>query len=684
GWYRVTQPDLVNAGLDPNIDPAFLRLYAEAIEQPIQISSARMGPGGFGPQSSISFYGTGIDTLYSGTRVYWLVADEGQSARVHQLASSSGPNVPPQNFPYAVELKQRTTYFSAFLTQNGNNFFGDIVSSTPIDQVLQVTHFDTSASSPAHLEVVLQGVIAGFLHNVTVALNGTTLGEIAFTGQEKGSSRFDVPPGLLSEGPNIVTLTSQNGDDDINLVDHGRLVYPHLYVADSDELKFSGRAGDEVSVTGFAATPAAVLDITDPNRSVELTPEISSANGKYAVSVQIPWSTTAPSNPTRHTLLAVATDRIATPAGLRSNHPSLWHGAQLGADIAMITHADFAPSLAPLVTAHQAEAKSSAVIFIDDLYDEFNFGEHSPFAIRQFLRSANANWKTPPKYLLLNGRASMDPRNYLGFGQLDLVPTKIEPSSSLETASDDWFSDFNDTGMPSIATGRLPVATVDDATTVTGKIAAYESAATNGPWTAQAMMVADRDDTESFSQDAQTVQSLLPSTMTATDVLTGTVGGSAARQAIIDGINSGQSLVNYLGHGSEEQWSGENILDTSAVASLTNSSQLPVFLIMDCLNGFFQDVYQQPLGVTLLLAPNGGGVAVLASSGLNQPGPQTTLAGSIVQNMFGSAKSTIGDSILKAKSQITDPDVRKTYILFGDPAMQVKQPTAGTARSAAH
>ena len=99
-------------------------------------------------------------------------------------------------------------------------------------------------------------------------------------------------------------------------------------------------------------------------------------------------------------------------------------------------------------------------------------------------------------------------------------------------------------------------------------------------------MVADKDDTESFSQDTQTVQAQLPTTMQVTDVLTGTVGTAAAREDIINGINSGQLLVNYLGHGSEDQWAGSDIFDTNSVTSLTNSSQLPVFLIMDCLNGF--------------------------------------------------------------------------------------------------
>jgi uncharacterized repeat protein (TIGR01451 family) len=683
GWYKVTQPELISAGLDPNVDPASLHLFAEAVEQPIQMTGAQDGLGGFGPQAAINFYGTGINTQYSGTRVYWLVSAQGSGARIPQVQTASSSNVPAPNFYSTVQLQQHTTYFSALPTSDGNNFFGDIVSSTPLEQSLQTPRLDTTTSVPARLEIVLQGVVVGVPHDVTVQLNGTTLGDITFTGQDKGSYPVNLPAGLLLDGTNTVTLTAQNGQYDVNLVDYIRIVYPHTYVADSDELKFTGRAGDEVAVTGFASAPIAVLDITDPSQPVELTPAVTSANGRYEIVVQVPWTTTAASNPPRHTLLAVAADRIASAAAVHANHPSHWHSAQAGADIAMVTYEAFASALAPLVSAHEATGKSSAIVPISDLYDEFNFGEHSPYVIRQFLQSANANWATAPKYLLLNGRASLDPRNYLGFGYLDLVPTKIGPTSSLETASDDWFSDFTNSGMPTIATGRLPVATTDDATTVIGKITAYESAATNGPWTAQALMVSDVDDTENFTQDAQTVQAKLPSTMQATDISVSTAGGTTARQDIVNDINSGQLLVGYLGHGSEEQWSGDDIFDTSAVASLTNSAQLPVFLIMDCLNGFFQDVYQQPLAVTLMLAPNGGAVAVLASSGLNQPAPQTKLATLMVQSMLNAAHPTIGESILKAKSKIGDPGVRRTYILFGDPAMRVKAPQSSTTASAA-
>ena len=678
GWYRIGQSDLVKAGLDPNVDPATLRLYAEAIEQPIQVTGATAGPGGFGPGAAINFYGTGIETVFSGTRVYWLVAGSGRGARIPRLAPSTGSNQPPASYSTTVQVQQHTVYFSALITTDDENFFGSLVSPTPVDQILHVPQLDTASSEDARLEVSLQGVITGFPHDVAVALNGTNLGDVTFTGQAKGKMSFDLPPGVLKPWRNTVTLTAQNGDYDTSLVDYIRITYPHRYIADGDRLKFTGRAGDEITVSNFSGVPL-VLDMTDPDRPVQLSPRVTSRDGKYQIAVQVPFTTTNLLAPGRHTLLALVDTRILSPAGILPNHPSSWHSAQPGADIAMVTYGRFAGALSPVVRAHHVEGKSSVVVPVGELYDEFTFGEHSPFAIRQFLQSASKNWKKAPSYLLLNGRASFDPRNYLGFGDLDLVPTSIIPSPNLMTASDDWFSDFNDNGIPTIATGRLPVSTISEAQTVARKISTYEGQSTNGPWTANALFVADKDDVESFTQDSETIQAKLPSAIQPADIFVDNLGVSAARGSIVNAINSGQVLVNYLGHGSEEQWAGSDIFDGDTVSSLSNGSQLPVFLIMDCLNGFFQDVYAQPLGVTLILAPNGGGVAVLASSGLNQPAPQTSLDSLVVQNALGGNDVTVGDAIVKAKSNIADPDVRRTFVLFGDPAMKIKRPVAGTA-----
>ena len=682
GWYCATQLQLVQAGLDASVDPALLHLYAEAVEQPMQVSGATAGRGGFGPQASICFYGTGIDTQYSGTRIYWLVAGESQGERMQQLPASIGSNQPPASFPFSIELTPHTTYFSALTTAHGNNFFGPLVSSTPLIETLLVPHLDSVSTESAQLEVILQGIILAAPHDVTVALNGTMLGDLTFIGQDKGRFTVSVPPGILQNGTNDVTLTSQDGEYDYSLVQSIRINYPHLYMADSDQLVLTGHAGEELNIAGFSQSAISVLDITDPANPIQLTPQVSTEAGygttRYAAQVQVPWSA-AGAGGARHTLLAFANDRIASPAEIRRNHPSQWHSAQPGSEVVMVSADAFAAALSPIVRAHQAEGKSSAVVLVDDLYDEFTFGQHNPYAIRDFLQTAVKVWRTAPKYLLLNGRASLDPRNYLGFGDLDFVPTKLIPSTQLMTASDDWFSDFNDSGMPTIATGRFPVSTAAEAALVTGKVATYEGQSTDGPWTSEALMVADVNDTENFTKDSQIVQAQLPSGLQVTDVFATTMGVSGARQAIFDDINSGQLFVNYTGHGSEEEWSGNDLFDNDSANALTNGSALPVFFIMDCLNGFFQDVYEEPLGVTLMLAPNGGAVAVLASSGLNQAAPQIILDKYAVQAALGAPHMALGYAILKAKSGITDNAVRQTYILFGDPAMQIKLPGASTS-----
>jgi hypothetical protein len=65
----------------------------------------------------------------------------------------------------------------------------------------------------------------------------------------------------------------------------------------------------------------------------------------------------------------------------------------------------------------------------------------------------------------------------------------------------------------------------------------------------------------------------------------------------------------------------------------------------------------------------------ITQRGLRLSPPQTELDKLIVKDTFNSARPTLGESILKAKSHIGDAAVRRTYTLFGDPAMQIKLPS---------
>lgn len=70
-WYRITQPELGAAGLSSRVNPRYLQLYVDGREQPIRVIGEKDGR--FDSGDAIEFYGVGLDTLSTDSRVYWLV-----------------------------------------------------------------------------------------------------------------------------------------------------------------------------------------------------------------------------------------------------------------------------------------------------------------------------------------------------------------------------------------------------------------------------------------------------------------------------------------------------------------------------------------------------------------------------------------------------------------------------------
>jgi hypothetical protein len=125
-----------------------------------------------------------------------------------------------------------------------------------------------------------------------------------------------------------------------------------------------------------------------------------------------------------------------------------------------------------------------------------------------------------------------------------------------------------------------------------------------------------------------------------------------------------------MGHGSIEIWRG--ILSTDDVDTLINGIRLPFFINMTCLNGYFQDPYSETLGEALLKAEQGGALAVWASSGLTEPDRQAVMNKELIKLLFGRDSITLGEATAKAKASVSDQDIRKTWILFGDPTTRLK------------
>jgi hypothetical protein len=74
----------------------------------------------------------------------------------------------------------------------------------------------------------------------------------------------------------------------------------------------------------------------------------------------------------------------------------------------------------------------------------------------------------------------------------------------------------------------------------------------------------------------------------------------------------------------------------------------------------------------LLKTTRGGAVAVWASSAMTFPDQQARLNSELYRQMFAGGAMPLGDLARRAKAAASDPDVRRTWVLLGDPTMRIK------------
>ena len=664
GWHRLSQPELVAAGFDPTSDARLLQLYVDGAEVPIELSNN-------GPHldngDTLEFYGVGLDTPTTDTRTYWLITGSSAGKRIpvrHGKPKEDYQNwtdTPTGSFAYTVEKREKLVYLSHLLNGDADNIFGAPIFSEPVQQTLSVNNLDGQSNLPAQLEIALQGLTEQ-AHQVQVQFNGSDVGTVTFSGVEHPVATLNVNRALLHTGDNEVSLVSANGDLDISFIDSIRLTYAHQYRADNNTLAFSVAGGQAARVGGFTTPNIRLIDVTNPSAPLEVATNAASSQGGYAVVVP------ALGNEAR-TLLAFTDDLSRHPASVIRNSPSNWNASTNGADLVIITHKNFQPAIEPLATLRRNQGLSVAVVDVEDVYDEFSYGAHTPVALKSFLARAALSWSRKPAYLLLVGDSTWDPRNYLDQGFNDFVPTKLIDTGYMETGSDDWFADFNSSGLPSMAIGRLPARTPAEVNLMVAKILTYEQERELNAPLRGAVMVADNG----FENQSGQTAALLPSGIDVQTINRSQVGNDdLMRGQIVNALNQGPMIVNYYGHGSVGVWTGEALLDVDSVNGLTNTNRLSLYLMMTCLNGYSHDVYVDSLGESALKAPNGGAVAVWASSGFTEAQPQFEMDKDLYLQLFGAQPIRLGEAMRNAKAAISDPDVRRTWILLGDPTMRMR------------
>ncbi len=360
---------------------------------------------------------------------------------------------------------------------------------------------------------------------------------------------------------------------------------------------------------------------------------------------------------------------------------------------------------------------SVLVISPEKIYNEFSSGTPDVTALKDFFRHQYqlSSGDDGLKYVLLFGDGSYN--NHMNVeGNTNYILTyqsenSLEPVNSYIT--DDFFGLLDENegeaqGKLDIGIGRLPVKLIkgDDieAEQVVDKILSYyESKMTD--WRRLLCFMGDDGYDGSSSNDGIThmrdadslatlVEGKFPGFETKKILLDAypqvalATGPSYpdAKKELMDVFHKGILVFNYCGHGGENGITGEKVLLTSDVASMRNIDYLPLFITATCEFSRFDDVIMEnneispktTAGETVILNPEGGGVASLTTTRVVYSSQNYNLAYEVLKILFSSDDEgnpyRLGDVVRIAKNNLTNDTNKLNFTLLGDPAMILKYP----------
>ncbi|MBC7188583.1 MAG: type IX secretion system sortase PorU, partial [Calditrichaeota bacterium] len=667
GVYRIDGARLAAAGVNlASIDPKTLRLFNNGgkelpqaltaprpdslIETPILVFDG--GDNRFDSNDYLLFYGKGVQgwtydatsgdwshyiNRYTQENVYWLTWGQG-------VAGKRVASVPSPSAVGAHEVTKFTDHF--FLEQDLHNPFG----SGLLWFGALLTHGDTRTYKVELPNAVAEdtarfvfNVVAASVgqHTFTFTANGVSLGSTSLTNFVKETVRITqwgvTSNGKLVSGSNAIAVRLTGATAIAQgYLDWFEIHYPRSLVAVNDQLLIYAPPGEEVqrfAVRGFGQGEVVVLDVSDFWNVRRIEPlSVSAGTVTFADSARMPDG---------RRYFVFATSAVRTPVSIREDAVSNLRDPQNGAEFVIITHDDFyqqAMQLKSLRETWNAAARmTTQVVRISDVFDEFSWGLPDPTAIRDFLRYAYHNWAQAPTHVLLLGDGDYDHRNLITQADANWIPP-YENSHTVKDhsiTSDDWFTyvSGNDE-QPDLAIGRLTARSPAEAQEMVNKVIAYETNPLYGDWRNSVTMVGDDElvlggagNELMHTQQAESLaEEAIPKSFDVNKVylveypavrspaISGVIK-PAANQALLDQINRGSLLINFVGHGNPELWTHERVLNLPVdFPKIQNGQKFGLWIAATCSFGRFDDPYEQSMAEELVAAEGRGAIAVLAAA----------------------------------------------------------------------
>jgi len=276
------------------------------------------------------------------------------------------------------------------------------------------------------------------------------------------------------------------------------------------------------------------------------------------------------------------------------------------------------------------------------------------------------------KFLLLVGDATTDVD---WASEEETIPTYTLPTiTGGDTGSDNWFASMDDDDIPDLALGRFPVDKPSELKTIIYKTISYEKNPPCGLWRKTLSFVASDD--PNFGDTGMTLAETLFMKLLNMSVpykydVNVTWGGRLSNytyipaefhKKVLERINDGCLILNYVGHGLTNEW-GSLYRDkrsypvfTAQDADLVNTKgRYPILVEVCCLTGFYDHPYIDCISEKLLKAKSGV-VAAFASSRISDPYGNGVLEKELIYSLFSDPYPTLGLALLKAKERIITVD----------------------------
>ena len=370
-------------------------------------------------------------------------------------------------------------------------------------------------------------------------------------------------------------------------------------------------------------------------------------------------------------------------------------------DMIIVAPENFSEQAEQIATLHrETDGLSVLVTHPQDVYDEYSAGKQDPLAYREMLRSYYKRYSGQcPRYLLLMGKGTYDPRNLMG-NNSNIIATCQAYLSFSENGnaycSDDLMGYLEDgeSGRQSesldIAIGRLPVKNIAEATHIVDKIERYISRQDllqndpHGDWRNNIVLLADDADPGSiydtmFAHDAEKLATRIKTKHSQyniarifADAFTQHSGSSGSyypdvNNALKQQIDYGCLLLNYIGHGSTQYIGTERYITPNDISDYTNDDRLTFFVTSTCSFGRC-DMVDDISGAERFLLADGGGIGLVTAS--RPIVHHESFNTQICMNLLDTENS-IGDAWRKAKNTHA---VSHSVILLGDPALKLSIP----------